>query len=142
MSDAPVKEADAPLTPEQVQYKYSVLKQEYDSMAQKIAEMEGEKHEHELVHTALEPLEEDRKCFRLIGGVLVERSAKEVKPALKGNIEQIEKVIATLTNNANAKQKEIQDFIEKHRIAGSQAQKVDAPKVEEKKESKTTGVLA
>lgn len=28
----------------------------------------------------------DRKCFRMIGGVLVERSVKEVLPALETNL--------------------------------------------------------
>jgi len=31
----------------------------------------------------------DRKCFRMIGGVLVERSVKEVLPALRKNREQV-----------------------------------------------------
>jgi prefoldin subunit 2 len=33
----------------------------------------------------LEKLEGDRKCFRLVGGVLVERTVKDVLPALTAN---------------------------------------------------------
>lgn len=38
-----------------------------------------------LVLDALKNVEGDRKCFRLIGGVLVERTVKEVSPSLQKN---------------------------------------------------------
>jgi hypothetical protein len=44
---------------------------------------------HSLVLSTLTPLlttEPTRKCFRLIGGVLVERTVSEVEPDLKGNL--------------------------------------------------------
>ena len=37
----------------------------------------------------LEKVEKDRRCFRLVGGVLVERQVGEVEPALVGNKEKV-----------------------------------------------------
>ncbi len=34
-------------------------------------------------------MDKDRKCFRLVGGVLVERKVAEVEPALVGNREKV-----------------------------------------------------
>ena len=44
---------------------------------------------YRLVIDTIKDVEGDRKCFRMIGGVLVERSVKEVLPALKKNKEQV-----------------------------------------------------
>ena len=38
----------------------------------------------------LKEVEKDRKCFRMIGGVLVERTVNEVLPALEQNKDQVE----------------------------------------------------
>jgi prefoldin subunit 2 len=37
----------------------------------------------------LKGVDPDRKCFRMVGGVLVERTAKEVIPALENNFEHV-----------------------------------------------------
>ena len=42
-----------------------------------------------LVIETLEKVEKDRRCFRLVGGVLVERQVGEVEPALVGNKEKV-----------------------------------------------------
>lgn len=34
-------------------------------------------------------MEPGRKCFRLVGGVLVERTVQEVLPALRSNAEKV-----------------------------------------------------
>ena len=44
---------------------------------------------YRLVIDVLKGVEGERKCFRLVGGVLVERSVKEVLPALEHNNEQV-----------------------------------------------------
>ena len=38
---------------------------------------------------ALKEVDGDRKCFRMVGGVLVERTVKEVLPAMSNNYEQV-----------------------------------------------------
>lgn len=42
-----------------------------------------------LVIDTLKDVDPSRKCFRLVGGVLVERTVKEVLPALETNKEQV-----------------------------------------------------
>lgn len=42
-------------------------------------------HPSRLVIEALTPLEGGRRCFRLVGGVLVERTVSEVVPAVTKN---------------------------------------------------------
>jgi hypothetical protein len=42
-----------------------------------------------LVIESISPLEGDRKCFRMVGGVLVERTVKDVLPALQTNFDGV-----------------------------------------------------
>jgi len=41
---------------------------------------------HRLVLDAFKKVEPTRKCFRLIGGVLVERTVQEIQPSLEENL--------------------------------------------------------
>jgi prefoldin subunit 2 len=42
-----------------------------------------------LVTEALKEVDPERKCYRLIGGVLVESTVKEVLPALESNKQMV-----------------------------------------------------
>lgn len=42
-----------------------------------------------LVIETLKEVDENRRCFRLVGGVLVERTVKDVLPALVNNKDQV-----------------------------------------------------
>lgn len=75
-----------------------------------------ELNEHSLVIDTLKEVGETRRCYRMVGGVLVERTVKEVLPALENNKEQIQKIIETLTQQLQAKGKELNEFREKHNI--------------------------
>ena len=55
----------------------------------------------------LEPLPQDRKCFRLINGVLVERTVKDVLPALKTNSEGLKQLLEELLKQYKGKQDEM-----------------------------------
>lgn len=65
-------------------------------MASKAAEFEMEINEHSLVIDTLKEVDPSRKCFRLMGGVLVERTVKEVLPALENNKEQVQHCLISL----------------------------------------------
>ena len=65
---------------------------------------------HRLVLETLEPLPADRKCFRMINGVLVERTVKDVIPALKTNSDGLRKVLEDLVKQYNSKQVEMEKW--------------------------------
>lgn len=48
-----------------------------------------EKDEHKLVIDQLSTLEPERKAFRLIGGILVEKTVGEALPAVQQNFEGV-----------------------------------------------------
>lgn len=54
-------------------------------LVERLMELEMEQEEHTVVIAALEPLDGTRRCHRLIGGILVERTVAEVLPALRRN---------------------------------------------------------
>ena len=63
-----------------------------------------------LVLETLEPLPADRKCFRMINGVLVERTVKDVVPALKVNSEGLKKVLEDLVKQYNKQQSDMEKW--------------------------------
>lgn len=82
----------------------------------KINQLDLDHTEHDLVIQALEPLEADRKCFRMIGSVVVERTVKEVLPAVQKNKAQIKATIDQFTSLLDEKQKEADAFAAEHKI--------------------------
>ncbi|KAI8096510.1 Prefoldin beta-like protein [Halteromyces radiatus] len=100
----------------ELQQQYNQYKNELQSMAQKIGELESEVEEHKLVIDSISPLEPERKCFRMVGGVLVERTVKEVLPALETNFNGIQQVIKSLLQSYQRKEKDFVEFQKKHNI--------------------------
>ncbi|XP_052315783.1 prefoldin subunit 2-like isoform X1 [Oncorhynchus keta] len=92
------------------------MRTEQRSMASKAAELEMEINEHSLVIETLKDVDPTRKCFRLVGGVLVERTVKEVLPALESNKEQISKIVESLNTQMQSKGRELTEYREKYNI--------------------------
>ena len=63
-----------------------------------------------LVLETLNPLPPDRKCFRMINGVLVERTVNDVKPALQTNSEGLKKVLDELVKQYKRQQDEMEKW--------------------------------
>ncbi|CAM8995083.1 unnamed protein product [Rhodiola kirilowii] len=130
-----------PINEQAVANIYSAMRSELNQIYSKITELEMEVSEHSLVINAVQPLDPSRRCYRMIGGVLVERTIKEVLPAVQRNKEGIEEVIARLTEALEKKKQDIADFENKYKI---RIQKPDGAKKDEisgKKEGTAQGVL-
>ncbi|KAF7877567.1 hypothetical protein EAF04_001242 [Stromatinia cepivora] len=101
---------------QELQNQYTSYKNGLQQIASKIGDVETEAEEHKLVLETLEPLPGDRKCFRMINGVLVERTVKDVVPALKTNSEGLRKVLEDLVKQYNNKQSEMEKWKKKNNI--------------------------
>lgn len=95
---------------------FNELRQEQRDMGSKEAEMEMELNEHRVVIDALKGMEGSRKCFRMVGGVLVERTVGDVLPALQHNQKGLAEIIEKLNKQVGEKGRQITAFREKHNI--------------------------
>lgn len=76
--------------------RFNALRQDVDQLWSRLTELDLERQEHTLVLQTLAPLAPERRCFRLIGGVLVERTVGDVAPALSRTKEQLDEASACL----------------------------------------------
>jgi len=65
-----------------------------------------------LVLETLTPLPTDRKCFRMINGVLVEQTVNDVMPQLQTNADGLKKILDDLVKQY----KKTQDEMEKWKV--------------------------
>ena len=63
--------------------RYKQLQTEARTLVSKLMEIEDEKRENELVLEFISKLEDDRKCWRLVNGVLMEKTKLEVVPEMR-----------------------------------------------------------
>eukprot|EP00559_Dactyliosolen_fragilissimus_P005053 CAMPEP_0184855488 /NCGR_PEP_ID=MMETSP0580-20130426/723_1 /TAXON_ID=1118495 /ORGANISM="Dactyliosolen fragilissimus" /LENGTH=125 /DNA_ID=CAMNT_0027350013 /DNA_START=14 /DNA_END=391 /DNA_ORIENTATION=+ len=105
-----------PLNENEVIAKYKELTNECNSLVNKITELEQEENEHRLVEEALTPLDPRRRAFRLVGGVLVERTVEEVLPSVISNRKNLGMVLSTLRSNLESKEKETSEWKTKYSI--------------------------
>ncbi|KAK2762083.1 hypothetical protein FQN54_001090 [Arachnomyces sp. PD_36] len=105
-----------PKRQQELQQQYSNYKNTLQQLAQKIGDIEQETEEHKLVIDTLEPLSGDRKCFRMINGVLVERTVKDVVPSLKTNSDGLKQVLDELLKQYKTKQGEMDSWKKKNNI--------------------------
>ncbi|KAB8073385.1 Prefoldin beta-like protein [Aspergillus leporis] len=105
-----------PKRQQELQLQYSNYKNTLQQMAQKIGDIEQEAEEHKLVIETLEPLPQERKCFRMVNGVLVERTVQDVLPTLKTNSDGLKQVLEELLKQYKAKQTELDTWKKKNNI--------------------------
>ncbi|KAA8648577.1 putative prefoldin subunit 2 [Aspergillus tanneri] len=99
-----------PKRQQELQLQYSNYKNTLQQLASKIGDIEQEAEEHKLVIETLDPLPQDRKCFRMVNGVLVERTIKDVLPSLKTNSDGLKQVLEELLKQYKTKQTEMDNW--------------------------------
>lgn len=78
--------------------RYKQLQNEAQALVQKLMEIEDEKKENELVLESISKLEDGRKCWRLINGVLMEKTKLEVVPEMRVVINNLNAVVKQITD--------------------------------------------
>ncbi|KAK9161007.1 hypothetical protein Syun_007348 [Stephania yunnanensis] len=129
-----------PVNEQAVANLYASMRSDINQLHSKITELEMEVSEHSLVINAIQPLNPSRRCYRMIGGVLVERTIKEVLPAVQRNKEGLEEVISRMNEALEKKKKELSEFEAKYKI---RIRKADGDVKDEtgRKEGSAQGVL-
>lgn len=104
------------MEPEAILNHYKQMGIECSNIAAKVHELNNEKEEHRLVVEQLEKLEDNRRAYRLIGGVLVEKTVNELLPIVQENLEGIKQIITTLSAQLDQKDESRKKFKEEHGI--------------------------
>ena len=73
-------------------------------------EIEDEKKENELVLESISKLEDSRKCWRLINGVLMEKTKLEVVPEMRVVINNLNAVVKQITDTLVSVRQEIKNL--------------------------------
>ncbi|KAK9897399.1 Prefoldin beta-like protein [Cystobasidium minutum MCA 4210] len=111
--------SDAALTQE-----YNRRRTELSEIINKVSELERDADEHTLVLETLRQVNEedpDRKCFRMIGGILVQKTVKDILPQLQTNYQGVQSVIEQLSVTYKKREQEFEEFQKKNNIVVQRA---------------------
>lgn len=95
---------------------FTTLSQEVNLARGKIGELTVSLREHINVLDNVKHLDPSRKCFRSVGGVLVERTVKEVAPAVEANASNLRRAIDAIKEQVEVKEAELEALRRKYKI--------------------------
>ena len=124
---------------QQIIQTYKAMRANITELASKLTELDSDKTEHQLVLRAIGGLERGRKCYRSIGGVLVERTVGDVQPAVEKNVRGIEELIAKLSSDLREREREADEFRARYNISMGDGQQVGEEEEDEEDEEKNRG---
>ena len=87
----------------EVAKRYNILHQETNALVSRLMEVEDERKENQLVLESIGKLEDDRKCWRLVNGVMFEKTKAEVVPELETMIKNLLAVAKQLNDGLHQK---------------------------------------
>mmetsp|Transcript_46864 Transcript_46864/g.155360 ORF Transcript_46864/g.155360 Transcript_46864/m.155360 type:complete len:139 (-) Transcript_46864:260-676(-) len=134
------EEQEQQLSKEEAEMRLQQMRAAVQEQMRQINILEMDAAEHRLVLEALDPLQGGRKCFRMVGTVIVERTVSDVKPALTANLEQMKAAVKKLTESCKKQQLDADAFAAKHRLSSKQGAAQQAEEQEGADEG-SSGVL-
>uniref|UniRef100_A0A182QVD7 Prefoldin subunit 2 n=1 Tax=Anopheles farauti TaxID=69004 RepID=A0A182QVD7_9DIPT len=101
---------------EEIYAEFQQLRNQQRNLVNNLNTIEMDLKEHKTVIDTLKTVESSRKCFRLIGGVLVEQTVEVVLPQLEQNKTQLEKLVEEGKDQITKKGMEINKFKDENNI--------------------------
>uniref|UniRef100_A0A7S0LVU9 Prefoldin subunit 2 n=1 Tax=Cryptomonas curvata TaxID=233186 RepID=A0A7S0LVU9_9CRYP len=92
------------------------MKNECNVIAQRISSLEQERDDHDVVQAILGDFPPARRCYRSVGGILMERTVADVVPEIRSEWGKLSKAIQELANLAQEKHRAIEAFQAEHSI--------------------------
>mmetsp|Transcript_1658 Transcript_1658/g.3755 ORF Transcript_1658/g.3755 Transcript_1658/m.3755 type:complete len:197 (+) Transcript_1658:196-786(+) len=92
------------------------MRNEAAALAQRRSMLEQEVEDHYLVTDTLQEFEGSRRCYRSVGGVLMESTVGDVCPAVRKELEMLSKALNELTAKIAECHKKMTKFQDKHAI--------------------------
>ncbi|KAH3676141.1 hypothetical protein WICMUC_002163 [Wickerhamomyces mucosus] len=80
-----------------LQQRYNKYQETITELSGKINELKQDEEEHRIVIKTLEVTPKGRRCFRMVGGALVEHTAGEQLPVLKEKLKNLSAAIGTIS---------------------------------------------
>ncbi|SCP02768.1 prefoldin subunit 2, putative [Plasmodium malariae] len=100
---------------------YEQIEKDRVQLVSKIEELYQDVVEHKynnkLFLEALENVPSDRRCYRMVGEILVERTVGEIKPALVDHKNKVEQIIAECQKKLDEKNNEISKIVKNTKSA-------------------------
>ena len=96
--------------------KLQSMRNERKAVVEKISSLEEELEDHEMVSTILSDFPPSRRCYRTIGGVLMERSVADIVPEIRSEWVKLSKALVDLKNMAEEQCRAIDAFQQEHAI--------------------------
>ena len=125
----------------QAQREYHQCKNDYKQIVKTITNMEDIKKENLVVLNQIKDLEPERRCFRLIGGVLCERTIAEATKGIRAHLDtRINPSLVNLKEKMEQKEKQMLGL--ETRLGYASKKEAAKPEEQEKPADKSVGLLA
>ncbi|KAI9020462.1 Prefoldin [Hyaloraphidium curvatum] len=105
-----------PAQRQEVAMKFQQLTAEVEGLRKELMRLDSDKEEHQLVVDTITELNADRTCYRLVNGVLMERTVGELLPQLKDSIEKMTKRLDDLMEGFKKRQTELDSHVRQYGI--------------------------